>query len=260
MRPYISVILLLLLFVFNANAGLITIKGYYQGKNIYVQNPFTSTMTDFCANDVFVNGKKVLSGVRQSAFEVDLSGLEMYSPVEVKITHKDDCKPRVLNPQVLKSEHNFKFTSFHIDHNKIQWSTKGEGIGGKFVVQQFVYNNWIIISELKGIGTPIDHNYDIAEPHHSGVNRYRVKYISKKGQVFYSPVKDHESVKEPVTFEPKKNATTTLFLSRPADYEILSKDGKSIRKGSGKEVPLRGIESGEYFLNIDNKTEKFTIK
>jgi len=238
---------------------VINISGVYQGKNIYVQNPFTSNMQDFCTEDVFVNDVKVMSNVKQSAFEIDLSSLNINDPVVIKITHKDDCKPRILNAQVIKPNSTFQFTSINIDHEIISWATKGEKAGGKFYLEQFIYNNWNTIKEIPSKGSATLNNYAVDEGHHSGTNKYRIKYQEREGVFFYSRVVEHSSLKDPVTFYPKR-ASTTLFLSRETDYEILDASSVLIKKGKGKEIPIEDLKSGVFYLNVDNKTEKFMKK
>ena len=95
--------LVALLFASAVNAGILTLSGVYHGKNLYVQNPFTGNMKDFCTNEVYVNDRLVMKDIQSSAYEIDLSHLKEQDPVTIKITHKDDCKPKILNPQVIKA-------------------------------------------------------------------------------------------------------------------------------------------------------------
>ena len=129
-------------------AEILTISGVYQGKNLYVQNPFAGNMRDYCTNDVYVNEEKKEYNVASSAFEIDLSFMKIGDPVTIKITHKSDCKPKVLNPQVIQATSAFSISSFSIDQDKIVWSTKGERLKGKIFVEQMRYNTWVIVKEL----------------------------------------------------------------------------------------------------------------
>lgn len=241
------------------NAGVITLSGVYQGKNLYVQNPFTSNMRDFCTNEVFVNNVKVMSNVKSSAYEIDLSHLKLNDLVTIKITHKDDCKPKILNPQVLRIKSKFQFTSFKVDESSIDWITKGEEPDGKFYLEKFSNNNWISAVQVKGKGSSMSNNYSVGSKHHSGMNKYRVKVIIPGGQVFYSKVVEYSSDLQPVTFYPKR-VTKNINLSRDADYEILDVYGNVVKKGSGSVINCSGIKTGVYYLNIDNRTEKFFKK
>jgi 3-dehydroquinate dehydratase len=238
-------------------AGEIVLAGTYQGKNIYVQNPFTGNLQDFCAVEVFVNNSKATINLNASAFEIDLSFLQSNDEVLVKIVHKDDCKPKVLNPNVIKSNTHFHFIDIAITDQKIVWTTKGEKVVGRFYIEHFWHNSWIIVNEVDSKGGLGTNHYEIAEKHHSGTNKYRIRFKDATGQFFYSKVLEHASQKEPITFSPKK-AVNTLVLSQHTHYEICDANGTSLLKGSGIHISVSSLKPGEYFLNIDNRTEKFT--
>jgi len=85
-------------------------EGHYQGKNLYVQNPFSGSGVGFCVIAVYVNGDVTTDQVNSSAFEIDFSNLSLKvgEPVTVKIQHKLDCLPKVLNPEVLRPRSTFE--------------------------------------------------------------------------------------------------------------------------------------------------------
>lgn len=240
-------------------AGILTISGVYQGKNLYVQNPFAGNMRDYCANEVFVNDAKKEYNVASSAFEIDLSFLKIGDAVTVKITHKDDCKPKILNPQVLQAQSAFAITSFAVDKDKIVWVTKGEHAKGKIFVEQMRYNTWVIVKELNGKGQAITNNYEVESFHHSGVNQYRIKYLEFDGQIKYSTTVEYTSTLEPVTFYPKR-VTDKITLSRPVEYELQDAFGNVIRKSKGTEIDIASSPEGVYYLNCDNQTFKIFKK
>ncbi|NJM94225.1 MAG: T9SS C-terminal target domain-containing protein, partial [Cytophagales bacterium] len=74
-------------------AGELVIAGVYQGKNVYVQNPFTWDMKNFCTREVYVNDKLVLSNPKASAYEINLSAFQVNQPVVIKIIHENNCAP-----------------------------------------------------------------------------------------------------------------------------------------------------------------------
>jgi hypothetical protein len=85
---------------------MIELNGIYHGKNLYVQNQFSATGVVFCVIEVKVNGNITTDETQSSAFEIDLSrhDLRLGDAVNVKIYHRDNCKPKVLNPEVLKAK------------------------------------------------------------------------------------------------------------------------------------------------------------
>jgi hypothetical protein len=250
---------LVLLGAFASQAGILTISGVYQGKNLYVQNPFAGNMRDYCTNEVYVNEVKKEYNVASSAFEIDLSFMKIGDPVTIKITHKDDCKPKVLNPQVIQATSAFSISSFSVDQDKILWTTKGERPKGKIFVEQMRYNTWVIVKELPGKGQALMNSYEVESFNHSGVNQYRIKYLEVDGQIKYSSTVEYTSTLEPVTFYPHR-VTDKITLSRPVEYELQDAFGNVIRKSKGSEIDIASSPSGVYYLNCDNQTFKIFKK
>lgn len=241
------------------NQSFLILNGAYQGKNLYVQNPFTPNMKDFCTDEVLLNGTKIMSQIKSSAYEIDLSHLAINEPVTIKITHKSDCKPKVLNAQVIRLNSNFQFSSFTVDIQNINWATKGEKAGDKMYVEQFLYNNWVTLKEFQSKGSSTNSSYNFESNHHSGINKYRIKYVDKDGTAFYSRVAEFQSVLPEITFYPKR-VSNKIYLSRGTQYEIVDEKGTVLNKGKGKEIPCETLKEGVYYLNVDNKTEKFLKK
>lgn len=237
--------------------GEIVIAGTYQGKNLYIQNPITGNLQDFCTLEVFINDAKANINLNASAYEIDLSFLQPNDEVHIRIVHKDDCKPKVLNPTVIKSASNFHFVSFTVDDNFISWSTKGEKQKGVFYVEQFWHSAWIIVAEQPSKGGLGNLSYKTEQKHHSGVNKYRIRFKEAGGQTLYSKTVAFSSKKATITFSPKK-ATDRIILSEHTHYEILDKNGVSLIKGSGMYISVSSLSPGDYFLNIDNRTERFS--
>ncbi|MCE3260690.1 MAG: hypothetical protein K0S12_2331, partial [Bacteroidetes bacterium] len=75
----------------HAQGGVIILEGNYQGKNLYVQNPFGSGGVGFCVTEVKVNGNITTDEINSSAFEVDMKPhkLNIGDKVEIKIFHKE---------------------------------------------------------------------------------------------------------------------------------------------------------------------------
>src|SRR6476620_9899947 len=112
-----------------AQGGVIILEGNYQGKNLYVQNPYGPGGVGFCVTEVKVNGNITTDETNSSAFEIDLKPhkLNIGDKVEVKIFHKDGCHPKVLNPEVLRPKSTFEIISMVIEKDgTLKWSTKSE--------------------------------------------------------------------------------------------------------------------------------------
>lgn len=252
-------VITLLIFSLHLNAGSITVTGVYHGKNLIVQNPFTETMKEFCTSEVFVNEVKILTEVQSSAFEINLSHLKINDPVTVKIIHKENCQPKILNSQVIEVHNPFSFHSLTVSLDQIYWYTKGEKVKGRYLVEHYSHNSWVPVDEVPVFHSSSLSKYESRIFHHSGLNKYRIKYIAPDGKAFLSTLTEFNSTLSPVEFYPKR-VIDVIHLSRPAPYEIIDDLGNVVKKGNEKDIKLLEFKSGVYYLSADNQTFKFWKK
>jgi hypothetical protein len=259
-----KIFLLITLFSFYTSfaEGDITLDGIYQGKNLYIMNPFSSTGVGFCVYEVNVNGKVTTDEINSSAFEVDLTlfDFKLGDKVAIIIKHKSNCAPKVLNPEVLKPKSTFKISLINIDdNNTLNWSTTNEAGELPFVVEQYRWNKWITVGTVQGKGTPNSNSYKMAVFPHSGNNKFRVKQIDYTRKPHYSEEVLYRSNKPAVTFMPKKPITEITF-SRETMYEIYDGFGNIVKKGAGMTVDIKSLKSGDYYLQFDNEMSEFKKK
>ena len=263
MMKKFTLLSLLVLGAIAANAGVIVLDGNYYGKNLYVQNPFASEGVGFCTFEVLVNGQTTTDEINSSAFEVDLSffQLELGSSVEIKIKHKDDCKPRVVNPEVLKPISTFDVSSIGITREgALKLSTKNETGALPFVVEQFRWNKWVEVGEFDGNGSPQENNYEYQlTTIHNGNNRFRVKQVDQRGKPRYSFETKTNSTVADITFQPGdgKKASDAINFSESTLYEIYNAYGNIVDSGIAKRIDVSGYEKGTYYLNYGTSTGTF---
>ena len=262
MKNFILFFFVLILGFASAKAGEIKLDGIFQGKNLYVQNPFTSSGVGFCVIEVLVNGKMTTDEINSSAFEVDLSVFQFNvgDKITIVIKHKENCTPKVLNPEVLKPKSTFKTSAITVEKDgTIKWTTTGESGKLGFIVEQFRWNKWVKVGEVEGKGTAGPNNYNIKSYPHSGENKYRIKQIDFTGKPRYSDEVKHKSFGPEVTFQPKKVDNEITFSSETM-YEIYDNYGNIVMKGNGKSVNVSKLKKGDYFLNFDNQMSDFKKK
>ena len=129
-----------------ALAGTIVLEGHYQGRNIFIQNPFSEAGVGFCVFEVTVNDQIATDEINSSAFEIDMRnfGLQQGDPVTVRIRHRDGCNPVVLNPEVLRPKSTFDIVEQGIDaENVYRWTTTNETGELPFIVEQKRWNKWV---------------------------------------------------------------------------------------------------------------------
>lgn len=242
--------------------GEIVLKGVYQGKNLYVMNPFASSGVGFCVFEVRVNGQMTTDEINSSAFEIDLTIFQFKKgdKLNIIIKHKDGCTPKVINPEVLKPQSTYVASLMKISREgELTWSTTGESGSLPFVIEQFRWNKWIKVAKVTGKGTSTKNSYKVKVNPHSGNNRFRIKQVDYTRKPRYSKEIRYRSMLPPVTFTPAKPVNEIVF-SRETMYEIYDYYGNLIEKGFNAKVNISSLAKGDYFLNYGTVTETFKKK
>ncbi len=270
MKKSLGLIVLGIAFISNGFAQEeMVLEGTYQGRNLYVQNPFASSGVGFCVVSVEVNGQTSIDEINSSAFEIDFLSYQLKKgqPVQVKIEYKSDCFPRVVNPEVLRPTSSFVVTKMNVTSaGVISFSTKGESGSLPFVIEQFRWNKWVKVGEVEGIGKSVLNTYDFKAKPHSGRNKFRIKQVDFSRRPRYSrEIRLTKSSTKVVvisnTDKEKVNselAFATLDGSEAATmYEIFNSFGSLVKKGFGVKVDLTDLDKGVYYVNYDAKSENF---
>jgi len=241
------------------------LEGTYQGQNLYVQNPFASSGVGFCVTNVLINGQQSIDEINSSAFEIDFSSYQLTkgASVKIEIEYKDDCTPRVLNPEVLKPSSTYVISGMSITPDGLlSFSTTNESGQLPFVIEQKRWNKWMKVATVNGKGSSLKNDYSIQLKPHSGRNEYRIKQVDYTREPRYGPVKKliRSSVKE--VFIANENLLRIEGVVNFADesgneaatlYEVYNTTGVIVRKGFGTKVNLSDLKRGEYFVMYDNK-------
>ncbi len=246
----------------SAFAGIIVVEGKYQDKNLYVQNGYAGNGVGFCTYEVTINGKTSTDEVNSSAFEIDFPAFSIRpgTPVVVEIRHKDDCSPKVLNPEALKPKATFEVININIDKNGIlNWSTKNEMGELPYIVEQFRWNKWIPVGEVKGQGQMDKNAYSFQTTSHSGENKFRVKQIGYGDLSKSSTNVTYVSASGQPTYTMGKSGTDIEF-SAETMYEVFDEYGNVIKRGFGNKLDIANLLKGSYYLCYDNIMTDFVKK
>jgi hypothetical protein len=266
MKKIIVLLSLVLTFTkgISANQEMI-LEGTYQGENLYVQNPFASSGVGFCVTNVLINDQQSIDEINSSAFEIDFTSYQIKrgSSVKIKIEYKDDCTPRVLNPDVLKPTSTYVIGNINIAPNgKFSFSTTNETGQLPFIIEQKRWNKWMKVASVEGKGSSGKNDYSIQLNLHSGRNIFRIKQVDYTKIPRLTPEKKllRSSVKE--VFISNDNLLKIGGDVRFTDvtgnevstlYEIYNTTGIMVKKGFGAKINVEDLEKNQYFLMYDNK-------
>lgn len=245
-------------------AGEIELKGTYQGKDLYVRNPYMRNSDSFCVTQVLVNGRSVLENPKITALRINLSSFARGEYVTIKIIHADTCTPEILNPEVLKLEKNFRFLDLMVSNNSIDFSTEGESLYGRFIIEKKFTNNdlttfWEEQFNVDAKGDLTLNRYSVEPKHDPGDNTYRLIYEPLEGDQVFSEEIVYTSTIAPITFFPF-SVTNKITFSDYVEFEISDSNGRILKFGNALEVNVQDLKPGEYFVKIQNRYERFVKK
>lgn len=151
-----------------------------------------------------------------------------------------------------------------IVHLLVTWFRTTVNESGKlpYVIEQYRWNKWVVIGEVDGTGEVTTNEYNFNVSPHSGENKVRVVQTDHTGKKRPSQAVTfvNTSIQEP-ELSPKKVKKTINFTSGNAPietkYEIYDAYGNIVKKGVGSEVDCTNLKKGAYYINYDNKNEKF---
>lgn len=255
--------LILCQFSFGQSISL-SVDGYYQGMNLYVSNPYQSDGFGFCISKVLVNGNVLPATIQNEHFEIDLSlfSLKKGQEVFIELEHYEGCSPRFINPEVLLPNSTFNLVNLSATSTgKVSWSTKNESGRLPFIVEQYKWGRWVDAGEVAGLGINEINNYSLEIIPHSGVNKVRISQTDNSGKKRASRSEDFTSKIKKVIKTPAKVQTSIFFKSDgkafKTKYEMYDAFGNLLKKGYDNEVDCSNLLNGIYFINFDNKSEKF---
>lgn len=254
-KIYLTLLLIIALSFDDVKAQVVVLDGHYQGRDIYVQNPFSSSGVGFCVYEVRVNNEVTTDEVNSSAFAIDFNmlSLNIGDPLSIEIVHKEGCEPIVINPEVLKPISTYEIKSISVDKsNVLKWVTINESGKLPFTIEQYRWNKWVKVGESDGKGTSGENNYQFKLVPNSGINKVRVKQTDSTNKPRYSDIAEFTSKQYEVSYSPVKVKKEIIF-SHTTMFEVYNMYGNIVMRGYDKTVDVTSLTKGKYYINYDNK-------
>lgn len=227
------------------------LAGVFQGKTLFIQNPYNRESNSFCVDKVYINDQPVDINYQLSALKIDFSGYQLFSPVQISVHHADSlCRPVIINPEAVLFHTIFRFSSVVLSDSALAWTTKGEKGIGQFLVEKLENGIWIQQSEEAASGIYEGAYYEYVPLLSEGGNKFRIKYVFPSGgraKYLYSWEVEYDHYPEPITFRPK-STKSKLILSESTHYEVYDGNQKMVLSGTGNEVDVRSLRKGEYVI------------
>ncbi len=141
----------------------------------------------------------------------------------------------------------------------VSWTARNENGSLPYDVEQYIYDKWIKISEVNGIGTPTPNSYSVPVIFHSGENKFRVRQMGYDNMSRFSNAISFYSKKEAVVYS-VTDKNQKLEFSNDTYYIIYNPFGTIMKQGYGISVDISDYKKGYYCLIYDNKLGGFQKK
>jgi len=250
----IALACLALFLTLHCHPEVLVLSGVYQGKDIYVKNPVTTSGIGFCVFEVLVNGSITSDEVNSPSFAVDLAvhGLQIGAPLEITLRLKEDCQVKILNPEAIYPTATFEVLDISLQANgELSWRTNQESASIPYFVEQFRWNKWSRVGEVRGEGGAGEHAYSFITYLHSGENKFRVSQLDYRGNrqsQEVTIVSDKPEVKLLSTRVGK-----TIDFSGETEYELYSEFGLLLKSGRASSIDASKLARGTYYLSFDSQ-------
>ena len=225
--------------------------GVFRGDDLFIQNPYRNLSSDYCIKKIELNGNTLNLNYQLSALVLDFNGIDLFSPVSIKIFRKDSlCTPVVINPDAIFYHSNFSFNKVSVSDTLLEWETQGEHGNGNYSIEKLSDGLWDQIAEVKSKSNFDRAIYGITPLLVPGANKFRIRYEFKGDKYLYSREFDFEYYPTPVTFKVNEEMQI-LKLSRQAHYEIYDSGSDLVMEDYGIVIDISGLKKGDYVIYFD---------
>ncbi len=228
------------------------VAGVFQGKTLFIQNPYEPKSKTFCIQSIELNGKNLEFNKKSSAVKIDFKTIDENAPVYILIVHGEKCMPIIINPDAINFHSVFSVLEIGFQDSVLIWKTSGEEESFSYIVEKYNLGIWEEMKEIPSKGKFGGATYIHYPFLKEGANKLRVRCEMGNGSYIYSPEVDFHFYPEPVTFFPFATATS-LKLSRTATFEIFDAGGQLVLTGEGNSIDVSALQRGDYVIYFDKK-------
>ncbi|MFY0605263.1 MAG: hypothetical protein JXR10_01020 [Cyclobacteriaceae bacterium] len=228
------------------------VAGVYQGKTLFIQNPYEPRSKSFCIESIEINGRQLAFNKKSSAVKIDFDNIDLNAPVHILIVHDEQCAPIIINPDAINFHSIFSITQIDFQDSVLVWNTVGEEESFRYTVEKYKLGIWEEMKQYPSQGQFGGSQYVHYPLLDEGANKLRVRCEMGDGSYILSDEVDFHFYAEPVTFTPFATSTS-IKLSRNATYEIFDAGGTLVMTGEGITIDVSSLRKGDYVVYFDKK-------
>lgn len=150
--------------------------------------------------------------------------------------------------------------SMHVSRDgMVNWTMSHEMTTAPYIVEQYIFDRWVKIGEIKPMGGDGSNSYSYPAVFHSGENKFRIKQKGPDRTTKYSEEMVFTSKKSQVCYQVSKDNQRVEF-TRETFYIVYNPYGEVIARGVSESIDISKYEKGQYCLIYDNQLGGFRKK
>jgi hypothetical protein len=154
----------------------------------------------------------------------------------------------------------FEIQSIKINKDgMISWTATNEHGSLPYMVEQYIFDQWVKIGEIKGVGTPTPNSYSLPVVLSSGENKFRVRQKGYDKMSRFSDAVTYYSKKAPVSYT-VINKNNAISFTADTYFIIYNPYGVIVKQGYGNSVDISSYAKGYYSMIYDNRLGGFEKK
>jgi hypothetical protein len=150
-------------------------------------------------------------------------------------------------------------TFFVKEDGLLCWTSKEEHGSLPYIVEQYIFDKWVPVGEINGVGTPTPNSYSVPVSLNSGENKFRVRQKGYDKMSRFSNAITYYSKKEAVSYN-IIDKNQTLVFSSDTYFIIYNPYGSIVKQGYGNSLNIADYPKGYYCLIYDNRLGGFEKK
>ena len=146
----------------------------------------------------------------------------------------------------------FEIQSFKVGKDgMVSWTSKNESGSLPYVVEQYIFDKWVPVGKVNGVGSPTPNSYSVSVILNSGENKFRVKQKGYDKMSKFSDAVTFYSKKEAVSYT-VKNKNQLIEFSSDTYFIVYNPFGAIVKQGYGNALNITEYAKGYYCLVYDN--------
>lgn len=154
----------------------------------------------------------------------------------------------------------FEIQAFRISKDgMVSWTSVNEHGSLPYNVEQYIFDKWVKVGQVMGIGSPVPNSYSVPVILSSGENKFRVRQKGYDKMSRFSDAVTFYSKKEPVSYKLRSDNQMIEFTG-DTYFIIYNPYGAIAKQAYGNSVDISEFAKGYYCLIYDNKLGGFEKK